>query len=298
MGSRSHRPGRPRRAAGRGQSILRSSAMTLPSFGRLPGTTKSTAPLSLVRSCSVAPTAALRASVGARGLGRERHRVGLGLAGHDKPQALELGMAPPDLGHLLRAHEHALDLRGLIGAAHPALDAQVGAPARARAGQRRREVAEREADLRVMRIEVRDHDLADIALGDRVAGARPHDLDDQVLVDDHAGARPGLIGDDADIGGRVGLVGVDAARGDVLLEGFREGGAGDQRLPDAGGIAAGFRCGIEEDLEEVRRAAIGDRPEGGDHLELLLGLAGPGRDDDAAERPGARIHHEAARHRW
>src|SRR3954470_16381343 len=31
-----------------------------------------------------------------RGLGRERHRVGLGLAGHDKAQALELGMAPPD----------------------------------------------------------------------------------------------------------------------------------------------------------------------------------------------------------
>src|SRR5829696_9703132 len=109
--------------------------------------------------------------VGRRGsLGRERHRVGFGLAGHDKPQALELGMAPPDLGHLLGAYEHALDLRGLIGAAHPALDAQVGAPARARAGERRREVAEREADLRVMRIEVRDHDLADIALGDRVAG--------------------------------------------------------------------------------------------------------------------------------
>ena len=65
-----------------------------------------------------------------------------------------------------------------------------------------------------------DDDLADLALGDRIARARPHDLDDQVLVDDHALARAGLIGDDAHIGGGVGLVGVDAARGDVLLQRF------------------------------------------------------------------------------
>ena len=58
----------------------------------------------------------------------------------------------------------------------------------------------READHRVMRIERGHHDLADLALGHRVAGAGPHDLDDQVLVDDHALPRLALIGDDAEIG--------------------------------------------------------------------------------------------------
>src|SRR6478736_32728 len=38
-------------------------------------------------------------------------------------------MALADLGDLLGADAHALDLGGLVGAAHPALDAHVGAPA-------------------------------------------------------------------------------------------------------------------------------------------------------------------------
>ena len=38
-------------------------------------------------------------------------------------------MARGDLGDLLGMHEHAFDLGGLVGAAHPALDAHVGAPA-------------------------------------------------------------------------------------------------------------------------------------------------------------------------
>ena len=42
-------------------------------------------------------------------------------------------MTLADLGDLLGPDEHALDLGGLIGAAHPALDAHIGAAARARA---------------------------------------------------------------------------------------------------------------------------------------------------------------------
>ena len=50
---------------------------------------------------------------------------------------------------------------------------------------------------------VRDHDFADFAGGDRLAGARPHDFDDDALVDDHALARGGLVRDRAEIGDRI-----------------------------------------------------------------------------------------------
>ena len=52
------------------------------------------------------------------------------------------------LRDLARVHEHAPDLGGLVGPAHPALDADVGA-ARGRARQHRREVAGAEADQRI-----------------------------------------------------------------------------------------------------------------------------------------------------
>ena len=61
-------------------------------------------------------------------------------------------------------------------------------------------------------IERGDDDLADIALGDGIAGAGPHDLHDQVLVDDHALARWRLERDQAEIGGAERLIGIDAAR--------------------------------------------------------------------------------------
>jgi hypothetical protein len=37
-----------------------------------------------------------------------------------------------------------------------------------------------------MEVKRGDDNLADIALGHRIAGAGPHDFQDQVLVDDHA----------------------------------------------------------------------------------------------------------------
>ena len=67
---------------------------------------------------------------------------------------------------------------------------------------------------------------------------------------------------------------------------------------DAGGLrqvrifASG---GLDEDLQEVRRAAIGFRTIGLDQLELLLGIAGTCGNDRAAQGPRAGIHDEAAR---
>ena len=99
---------------------------------------------------------------------------------------------------------------------------------------------------------------------------------------------------EAEIGGAEGLVGVDAARLDLLLQRFRKGRARDQRALDRGDVAAGRGGGIEQDLQEVRRAAIADRPIGLDQLELRLGIAGAGRDHRAAERARGGIEDEAA----
>ena len=79
-------------------------------------------------------------------------------------------------------------------------------------GKHRREVAGGEADQRVVGIERRHDHLADLAVGDRIAGAGAHDLDDHAFVDDQAFARRGLVGDQAEVGGAVALVGGDAAR--------------------------------------------------------------------------------------
>ena len=65
---------------------LRSSAITLPSFGSVPGATSFTAPLSLVIDCKVAATAASSAASARRTLRQQRHRVLLGLAADDEAQ--------------------------------------------------------------------------------------------------------------------------------------------------------------------------------------------------------------------
>src|SRR3977135_3743517 len=98
-------------------------------------------------------------------------------------------MTLADLRYLLEAHEHALDLGGLVGAAHPALDAHVGSSTWAAAGQAGSQIADREANPGVMKVKRGDDDLADFALSYRIAGARPNDFQDQVLVDDHAFVR-------------------------------------------------------------------------------------------------------------
>ena len=191
-------------------------------------------------------------------------------------------MALADLGDLLGAHEHALDLRGLVGAAHPALDAQIGAPAGACARQHRGEVAKRQPDPWMMRIERGDDDFADVAQRHRIAGTGFDDFQNQVLVHGHALARPRLEGDHAKIGGAECLAGVDAARLHFFLQRFRKRRAGDQRALDRGYIAPAARSRVQQDLQEVRRAAIADRSVGLDQLELRVGVAGAGRNDRAA----------------
>ena len=209
-------------APGAAQPTGRSSAITLPSFGRLPGATSFTSPLSLVTDCSVAATASCKPPSSVCAFGRQRHRVLLARARDGEAQAAELGMALADLRHLAGMHEHALHFRGLVGAAHPALDPHIAAPARRATLHRRREVAGREPDHRIVRIERGDDDLADLALRDRIAGAGPHDLDQQGLVDDHPLFRFALVGDDAEIGGGVALQHRDPARGQFLPQRGRQ----------------------------------------------------------------------------
>src|SRR4051812_42089447 len=94
-----------------------------------------------------------------------------------------------DLRHLLGADEHPLDLGGLVGAAHPALDPHIAASAGTPAGQRSGKIAKRETNPWMMRIERGDGYFADLPFRYRIAGAGPHHLDDQILVDHHALAR-------------------------------------------------------------------------------------------------------------
>ena len=109
-------------------------------------------------------------------------------------------------------HEHAFDLGGLVGTAEPAGDPHIGAATGRAARQHRREIAGREPDHRVIRVERGNDHLADLAGRNRLAGARPHDLDEHGLVDDHALAARALVGDNAEIGGGIALQHIDAAR--------------------------------------------------------------------------------------
>ncbi len=111
--------------------------------------------------------------------------------------------------------------------------------------------------MRMLRVEAGHHDLADLPFRHRIARSRRDDLDDQVLVDHHAGPRGGLVGDDAELGDGVGLVSVDAALLHPGLQRGREGRAGDQRLLDGRDGPSGRIPRLDQDLEEIRRAAIG-----------------------------------------
>ena len=82
---------------------------------------------------------------------------------------------------------------------------------------------------------------------------------------------------------------------DFVLQRFRKRRAGNQRALDRGDIAAGAAGRVEQDLEEIRRAAVADRAIGLDQFELRLGIAGAGRDHRAAQRARRGIEDEAAR---
>ena len=189
-------------------------------------------------------------------------------------------------------HEHAADLGGLVGAAQPALDARVGAARGAGAGQHRRQVPGAEADQRVVGVQHRDHHLADLAFGHRIAGAGAHDLDDHAFVDHQALARAGLIGNQADIGRGVALVDRHAAFGEPVAQAGRKGLAADQALDQTAHVGAAFLRLLDQDAQEARGTQVALRAQFGDGLQLLLGLAGAGREHRAADSVRARFHDE------
>src|SRR5262249_51547430 len=131
----------------------RSSAITLPSFGRLPGATSFTSPPSFVTARSVATTPPVQGRGGRRPSAHNFQPTRPARPRDQEPQPAELGMALADVRHLGGTHEHALDLGGLVGTAHPARQPHIGAPATRAARHHRREVAGREPDHRIVRVE-------------------------------------------------------------------------------------------------------------------------------------------------
>jgi hypothetical protein len=137
---------------------------------------------------------------------------------------------------------------------------------------------------RVVGVERRHDQLADLALGDRIAGARAHDLDDHTLVDDQALARFGLVGHQAEVGGAVARVAVDAAGREPVAQRHGKRFAAERGLLQRGQGDAGFVGLLEQDAQEARRADIGVGPEVGHRLQLQLGLASAAGKDGAADR--------------
>ncbi len=263
-----------------GQSYLRTSSITLPSLGSSPGARNTTSPRSFVTSRI---DATIASAIDDRLPGISTLSVM-----RSAPSALSTtsraftisGWRADDRGDLRRMHEHALHLRRLVGAAHPALDPQVGAAAGTRAGQHGGEVAGAEADQRVVGVEQRgDDDLADFARRDGIAGARTHDFDEHAFVDDEPFARLGLVGDRAEVGRRVRLVAGDAAGERARRERLRgKASRRNERLGETRQRDAHLVRLLENDLEERRRADVAGRPQLGHRLHLLLGLPDPGRE--------------------
>ena len=107
--------------------------------------------------------------------------------------------------------------------------------------------------------------------------------------------RLGLVGDEAEIGGAVGLDRGDAVAGDLVAQGRRKGLGRDQRALQRREVGAELAALVEDDAQERGRADISRRLEVDDRLHLLLGLAGAAGDDGAAERVRAGLHHRAGR---
>jgi hypothetical protein len=131
-------------------------------------------------------------------------------------------------------HEHAAHLGGLVGPAHPALDAGVGAARGASAGQHGRQVASAKADERVVGVERGDDQLAHLALGHRVARAGAHDFDDHAFIQHQAFAGRGFIGNQAQVGRGIALVARNALLRKPVAQAGRKRLARDQALVTLG----------------------------------------------------------------
>ncbi|MCY1367648.1 hypothetical protein D9M69_545920 [compost metagenome] len=200
-------------------------------------------------------------------------------------------MAARHVGHLRRMHEHAAHLGGLVGAAHPALDAGVGAPAGRETGHDGRQVARAEAHQRIVRIQGGDHDLADFPVGHGLAGAGADDFDNDVLAQHQPLAGGRFKGHHAEIGAAVCLVALDAARGEPVAQGRRERLAGHQRAAQRIQLHAQFVGLFQDDLEEAGRTRVAGGREVLDGAHLLLGLPGTAGEDGAAHGMRRGFHH-------
>ena len=163
---------------------------------------------------------------------------------HDEVERLD---ALDGQQHLLDGrgeHVDAADDEHVVGAAHDLAHARDGTPAGALLVGERAEVARAVAQhRRALARDGRVHELADLAVGDRLAGGRVEALDDEVVLRDvHAVAALALAGH---------------AGADDLGEAVVVGGRHRQALLDLGAelLAAGLRAEQAEAQLEVLRAA-------------------------------------------
>ena len=106
-------------------------------------------------------------------------------------------------------------------------------------------------------------------------------------------ARGGLVGDRADVRGRVNLVSLDAARDERIAQRRRKRLGGHQRLREARHLHAEFVGALQDDAQERRRADVSGRLQIGHRRDLLLGLPRAAREYRAAECMRAAFEHRA-----
>ena len=208
----------------------------------------------------------------------------------------------------VEAEQHALDLaredvdaaddEHVVGAAEDARHARERPPAHARLPRERREVAGAVAQQRERLLrERREHELADLAVGNRRAGLGIDRLDEEVVLVDVRAAQPfEALGRYAGADDLREPVVVD--RGDV--ERFLD-RAADPLRPRLG--AADRRAELQArhvhdvlaDRERVARRAAEDlAAEVLEQLRMARRVAARGRDDGAAEPLGAVVEPEPA----
>ena len=183
-------------------------------------------------------------------------------------------------------HEHTAHLGGLIGTSHPALDAQVRAPAGACTVHDGGQITGGETNQRIVRIQRSNDHLAHLAAVHRIAGARPYNLENDALVDDHALHGFGLVGNQSEIRRRIALTHGNAPVGKTLAQAGRQCLTRYQRFLDTGNIRLELDGLVENDIEKGRCAHVAGWLEPGNGLHLELRLAGAGGKHRTAQRMG------------
>ena len=133
-----------------------------------------------------------------------------------------------------------------------------------RRGEKGGEVAGGEAQQREVSAQRGDDDFADRAEPDGIAAARPDDFHKNVLggLETRRGAAVGpvgLIGDDAEFGGRESLPRPDPAAFKLRAQAGGQGGPGHERLAQRGGVDARSLRFVQQNFKEIGRPAIAVR---------------------------------------